>query len=71
MADVSCLDLSDNVFRWTPLRPEEFGGIHAVNEGVLMKSHMDVVKFYYNLIRVMSNDVEASHPRKSHKFRIQ
>ncbi|PHH75893.1 hypothetical protein CDD83_4346 [Cordyceps sp. RAO-2017] len=50
------LNLSRNIFRWTPVRLGQFAGIHTYNEGVLMSGHMDMVKFYYNLVRVFSGD---------------
>ncbi|KAJ6445082.1 vacuolar carboxypeptidase Cps1 [Purpureocillium lavendulum] len=45
------LNLTPNIYRWTPARPGEFDGLHTVDERILMKGHMEVVKFYYNLIR--------------------
>ncbi|KJZ80134.1 hypothetical protein HIM_00848 [Hirsutella minnesotensis 3608] len=48
------LNLTPNIFRWLPVRLEEFATIHGANEAALMASHMEMVRFYYNLIRVIS-----------------
>ncbi|KAF7559520.1 hypothetical protein G7046_g4632 [Stylonectria norvegica] len=45
------LNLSPNIYRWTPTRDRGAESIHTVDEKVRMSSHIEVVKFYYNLVR--------------------
>lgn len=44
-------DLSPHIYRWTPSRQRGSENIHTVDERVRMDSHLDIVKFYYDLIR--------------------
>ncbi|KAK4089435.1 hypothetical protein Purlil1_6424 [Purpureocillium lilacinum] len=45
------LNLTKNIYRWTPIRLGEFEGLHTVDERIKMTGHIEMVKFYYNLIR--------------------
>ncbi|KPM34304.1 putative carboxypeptidase C24C9.08 [Neonectria ditissima] len=45
------LNLSPNVYRWTPSRQRGSENIHTIDERVRMDSHMDMVRFYYDLVR--------------------
>ncbi|KAJ4326979.1 hypothetical protein N0V84_002592 [Fusarium piperis] len=45
------LNLSPHIYRWTPSRQRGAENIHTVDERVRMDSHLDIVKFYYDLIR--------------------
>ncbi|KAL5093808.1 hypothetical protein Trisim1_009287 [Trichoderma cf. simile WF8] len=45
------LDLSKNIYRWSPGSLKSFGNIHGVNEKLLMSEHVNMVKFYYDFIR--------------------
>ncbi|KIL92888.1 hypothetical protein FAVG1_04069 [Fusarium avenaceum] len=45
------LNLSPNIYRWTPSRQRGSENIHTVDERIRIDSHMDIVKFYYDLIR--------------------
>ncbi|KAL6800942.1 carboxypeptidase S [Trichoderma sp. SZMC 28013] len=45
------LDLSRNIYRWSPGSLKSFGNIHGVNEKLLMSEHVNMVKFYYDFIR--------------------
>lgn len=50
------LNLSKNVYRWTPTRQGYTFNAHTVDEHINMKAHMEALTFYYDLIRVF--DVE-------------
>ncbi|KAM0207231.1 hypothetical protein ACHAQI_007718 [Fusarium lateritium] len=45
------LNLSPNIYRWTPSRQRGSENIHTVDERIRIDSHIDIVKFYYDLIR--------------------
>ncbi|KAI1776776.1 carboxypeptidase S [Hypoxylon cercidicola] len=45
------LNLTGHVYRWTPTRQGQVVNAHTVDERVNMKSHMELVRFYYDLIR--------------------
>ncbi|KFA74050.1 hypothetical protein S40288_05142 [Stachybotrys chartarum IBT 40288] len=45
------LNLATNVYRWAPTRQGWSQNIHAVDEAIEMRAHMEGVCFYYNLIR--------------------
>ncbi|KAF4455516.1 hypothetical protein F53441_2178 [Fusarium austroafricanum] len=45
------LNLSPHIYRWTPTRQRGSENIHTIDERIRMDSHMDIVKFYYDLIR--------------------
>ncbi|KAF4126985.1 hypothetical protein GMORB2_0723, partial [Geosmithia morbida] len=45
------LDLSPNIYRWTPARQGTALNIHTVDERVRMDGHIGMVKFYYNFVR--------------------
>ncbi|KAH7248680.1 uncharacterized protein BKA55DRAFT_594573 [Fusarium redolens] len=45
------LNLSPNIYRWTPSRQRGSENIHTVDERIRIESHIDIVKFYYDLIR--------------------
>ncbi|KAL7917510.1 hypothetical protein ACQKWADRAFT_36844 [Trichoderma austrokoningii] len=45
------LNLSENIYRWTPGSLRSFGNIHGVNEKLLVSEHIDMVRFYYDFIR--------------------
>ncbi|KAI1151609.1 peptidase family M20/M25/M40 [Nemania diffusa] len=45
------LNLTPNIYRWTPSRPGQTLNIHTVDERVDMENHMEILSFYYDLIR--------------------
>ncbi|KAL6689834.1 carboxypeptidase S [Trichoderma pleuroticola] len=45
------LDLSKNIYKWSPGSLKSFGNVHGVNEKLLMSEHINMVKFYYDFIR--------------------
>ncbi|KAL7813114.1 carboxypeptidase S [Trichoderma gracile] len=45
------LNLSENIYRWSPGSLKSFGNVHGVNEKLLMSEHVNMVKFYYDFIR--------------------
>ncbi|KAF4974956.1 hypothetical protein FZEAL_8219 [Fusarium zealandicum] len=45
------LNLSPHIYRWTPSRQRGSENIHTVDERVRIDSHLDIVRFYYDLIR--------------------
>ena len=45
------VDLSPNIYRWTPNTRAGSINIHTIDERILMSEHMDIVKFYYNFVR--------------------
>ncbi|KAK7413871.1 hypothetical protein QQX98_007288 [Neonectria punicea] len=45
------LNLTPNVYRWTPSRQRGSENIHTIDERVRMDSHMEMVRFYYDLVR--------------------
>ncbi|OTA00286.1 hypothetical protein A9Z42_0075910 [Trichoderma parareesei] len=45
------LDLSQNIYRWSPGSLKSFSNIYGVNEKLLITEHVNMVKFYYDFIR--------------------
>ncbi|KAL3469845.1 hypothetical protein BJX99DRAFT_264767 [Aspergillus californicus] len=45
------LNLSRNVYRWTPSTGRGLDNIHTVDERVSIHDHLDAVRFYYDFIR--------------------
>ncbi|KAF3072711.1 hypothetical protein CFAM422_005060 [Trichoderma lentiforme] len=45
------LNLSNNIYRWSPGSLKSFSNIHGVNERLLMSEHVNMAKFYYDFIR--------------------
>ncbi|KAI0404761.1 hypothetical protein F4802DRAFT_566211 [Xylaria palmicola] len=45
------LNLSRNIYRWSPMSFASIGNIHTVNERLLMSEHLNMAKFYYDFIR--------------------
>ncbi|KAI1467493.1 carboxypeptidase S [Daldinia caldariorum] len=45
------LNLSRHIYRWTPTRQGHNVNGHTVDEGVDMYAHLELVRFYYDLIR--------------------
>ncbi|KAI6085335.1 carboxypeptidase S [Hypoxylon rubiginosum] len=45
------LNLTSHVYRWTPTRQGHNANAHTVDERVDMNSHLELVRFYYDLIR--------------------
>ncbi|KAJ4329343.1 hypothetical protein N0V84_000238 [Fusarium piperis] len=45
------LDLSTNIYRWTPGSLRSFSNINTINEKLLMSEHVNMAKFYYDFIR--------------------
>ncbi|RFU34278.1 hypothetical protein B7463_g2096, partial [Scytalidium lignicola] len=45
------LDLSQHIYRWTPVRSDSRSNIHTIDERINMNAHIEVLKFYYDLIR--------------------
>ena len=44
-------DLSDNIYRFTPIRQDMRLNAHAIDERVALDAHIEGVVFYYELIR--------------------
>ncbi|KAI0967725.1 peptidase family M20/M25/M40 [Xylaria arbuscula] len=45
------LNLTPNIYRFVPVRQGHSLNGHTVDEGVDMESHLEVVRFYYDLVR--------------------
>ncbi|KAI1820044.1 peptidase family M20/M25/M40 [Xylaria intraflava] len=45
------LNLTPNIYRWVPMRQGHALNSHTVDERIDMNSHLEVVSFYYDLIR--------------------
>ncbi|GAB0137286.1 hypothetical protein EsDP_00005558 [Epichloe bromicola] len=45
------VDLTPNIYRWTPIDKDSAGGLHTIDERVRMENHMEMVRFYYDLVR--------------------
>ncbi|KAK6066738.1 vacuolar carboxypeptidase [Seiridium cupressi] len=45
------LNLTKNVYRWTPTRKGGTQNAHTVDEAIDMHAHIEALKFYYDLIR--------------------
>lgn len=45
------LNLTSHVYRWTPTREGHTANAHTVDERIDMQSHLEAVRFYYDLIR--------------------
>ncbi|KAI1116802.1 peptidase family M20/M25/M40 [Nemania sp. NC0429] len=45
------LNLTPNIYRWVPVRKGRSFNAHTVDERVDMENHLEIVSFYYNLIR--------------------
>ncbi|KAF4956488.1 hypothetical protein FSARC_11550 [Fusarium sarcochroum] len=45
------LNLSKNIYRWSPGSLKSFSNIHTVNERLLMSEQLNMAKFYYDYIR--------------------
>ncbi|TAQ89267.1 hypothetical protein B7494_g2394 [Chlorociboria aeruginascens] len=45
------LNLSKNIYRWSPGSLKSFSNIHTYNERLLMSEHINMAKFYYDFIR--------------------
>ncbi|KAH6648346.1 hypothetical protein BKA67DRAFT_574554 [Truncatella angustata] len=45
------LNLTKNVYRWSPTRKGGTQNAHTVDEGIDMHAHIEALKFYYDLIR--------------------
>ncbi|ODA77800.1 hypothetical protein RJ55_06402 [Drechmeria coniospora] len=49
------LGLSSHVYRWAPIRNGAFENFRTANERVRMTAHMEMVGFYYDLIRNLNS----------------
>lgn len=56
------LDLTPNVYRWSPTRQGGSENGHTINERVNMTVHMELVRFYYDFVR--NFDAAAGVARK-------
>ncbi|KAI1077162.1 carboxypeptidase S [Whalleya microplaca] len=45
------LNLTSHVYRWTPTRQGHNANAHTVDERMDMQSHLEAVRFYYDLVR--------------------
>ncbi|KAF6832518.1 vacuolar carboxypeptidase [Colletotrichum musicola] len=45
------LNLTPNVYRFIPIRDDARLNAHTIDERIKMSAHMDILKFYYDLIR--------------------
>ncbi|RSL53390.1 hypothetical protein CEP54_010404 [Fusarium duplospermum] len=52
------LNLSRNIYRWSPMSLRSFGNIHTINDRLLMSEHVDMVRFYYDFVRNFDKDNE-------------
>lgn len=48
---MSKIDLSKNIYRWSPGSLKSFGNANSINERLLMSEHIDMARFYYDFIR--------------------
>ncbi|KAI0159508.1 peptidase family M20/M25/M40 [Xylariaceae sp. FL1272] len=62
------LNLTENVYRWVPDRQGHFRNAHTVDEGIDMETHMEVVRFYYDLIRNFDASTAASKSSEVGEF---
>ncbi|KAK2612768.1 hypothetical protein QQS21_001219 [Conoideocrella luteorostrata] len=44
-------NLTPHIYRWTPIDKDSASGIHTIDERVRMDNHMEIVRFYYDLVR--------------------
>ncbi|KAJ4211901.1 hypothetical protein NW759_012188 [Fusarium solani] len=67
------LDLSRNIYRWSPGSLKSFGNIHGINDKLLMSEHIDMARFYYDFIRNFDQanayDQEMKERRKAKQMR--
>ncbi|KAI1172413.1 peptidase family M20/M25/M40 [Nemania sp. FL0916] len=54
------LNLTPNIYRWVPIRQGHALDAHTVDERVDMFAHMEIVSFYYDLIRNFDASTAAS-----------
>ncbi|KAI3332681.1 peptidase family M20/M25/M40 [Ustulina deusta] len=54
------LNLTPNIYRWVPIRQGHALNAHTVDERIDMQSHMEIVSFYYDLIRNFDASKAAS-----------
>ncbi|GAP92544.1 putative peptidase family M20 M25 M40 [Rosellinia necatrix] len=54
------LNLTPNIYRWAPVRQGHALNAHTVDERIDMESHLEVVRFYYDLIRNFDASQAAS-----------
>ncbi|KAI0444759.1 peptidase family M20/M25/M40 [Xylaria telfairii] len=54
------LNLTPNIYRWVPVRQGNSLNIHAVDERIDMENHLEIVRFYYDLIRNFDGSKAAS-----------
>lgn len=60
-ADNARIDLTRNVYRWSPTRAGGSENAHTIDERVNMTVHMELVRFYYDFVR----NFEASEVGKA------
>ncbi|POR38514.1 Putative carboxypeptidase C24C9.08 [Tolypocladium paradoxum] len=53
------LNLTPHIYRWNPIRMGEFEAIHTIDERILMKGHMERVRFYYDLVRNFNAELDG------------
>ncbi|WAO91856.1 M20-dimer domain-containing protein [Fusarium falciforme] len=67
------LDLTRNIYRWSPGSLKSFGNIHGINEKLLMSEHVNMAKFYYDFIRNFDQanayDQEMKEMKKAKQMR--
>ncbi|KAI1434655.1 peptidase family M20/M25/M40 [Xylaria sp. CBS 124048] len=54
------LNLTPNIYRWVPMREGSALNAHTVDERIDMEAHLEVVSFYYDLIRNYDASTAAS-----------
>ncbi|KAI0429403.1 peptidase family M20/M25/M40 [Xylaria sp. FL1042] len=54
------LNLTPNIYRWVPMRKGHSLNAHTVDERIDMESHLEIVSFYYDLIRNFDASKAAS-----------
>ncbi|KAI1359643.1 peptidase family M20/M25/M40 [Xylaria arbuscula] len=54
------LNLTPNIYRWAPVRQGHALNAHTVDERVDMETHLEMVRFYYDLIRNFDASKAAS-----------
>ncbi|KAI2620872.1 peptidase family M20/M25/M40 [Xylaria nigripes] len=54
------LNLTPNIYRWVPMRQGHALNSHTIDERIDMKAHLEIVRFYYDLIRNFDASTAAS-----------
>lgn len=47
-------EVTDNIYRFTPFTEDSGAGLHSIDERSTLENHIDIVKFYFQLLRNMN-----------------